>query len=217
MLTNSPPFRGKNRELIFESIKNRPLDFNRKGVKESLAALHDAGELAKDFLSRCMEKDHPEKRPTATELLQHEWVKLGAKDYDVDDVQRLNMGLDLYTARRNTSFQNCVMSFLIEVRSTKEDLKVLGDMFNSMDQNGDGYLRPKRLRIACSTVRMNLRTSLARSQIGTCSSRASARTTRGGSTSMNSSEQPQTDCTSSRQRRTCRWHSTTWTRTEMDT
>ena len=145
MLTNSPPFRGKNRELIFESIKNRPLDFNRKGVKESLAALHDAGELAKDFLSRCMEKDHPEKRPTATELLQHEWVKLGAKDYDVDDVQRLNMGLDLYTARRNTSFQNCVMSFLIEVRSTKEDLKVLGDIFNSMDQNGDGYLSPQEI------------------------------------------------------------------------
>ena len=65
MLTlGSVPFKGKNRERKFENILDRPLDFDRKDVKHQFEALYDQGRLAKDFITRCLNKI-PEERPTA--------------------------------------------------------------------------------------------------------------------------------------------------------
>ena len=64
MLTGYAPFNGRTRDKKFESICNRSLNFEKKGVKERLAAFHNGGALVKDFLSKCMEKK-PEDRPTA--------------------------------------------------------------------------------------------------------------------------------------------------------
>ena len=60
MLTSNVPFKGKDRERKFENICNRPLDFNEKKVKPKFDALLNEGELAKDFISKCLNKDHPE-------------------------------------------------------------------------------------------------------------------------------------------------------------
>jgi serine/threonine protein kinase len=72
LLSGRPPFKGRTKQDIFNSIQDHPLTFDHpiwgKLSKE-----------AKDFIKLALEKDFL-KRPTAAYLLEHEWLTKQIKE-----------------------------------------------------------------------------------------------------------------------------------------
>ena len=67
LLSGRPPFKGKSRDEIFASIKDSPLSFEGKEWDR-------ISDEAKDFIKKALDKT-ADNRATATELLDHEWLK----------------------------------------------------------------------------------------------------------------------------------------------
>ena len=53
---------------------------------------------------------------------------------------------------KNDNFQSCVMSYLIGIKSNKDDLRTLANIFNSLDQNKDGYLSPQEIEDGMKSI-----------------------------------------------------------------
>ena len=76
LLTKTPPFNG-NGQRLYDNIRNRTVDFERFAiVRKAFENLQKGGEPAKDFIRKCLEKK-PSARPTAEQLLKHEWILSG--------------------------------------------------------------------------------------------------------------------------------------------
>jgi calcium-dependent protein kinase len=75
LLCGRPPFRGRAKAEIFNSIENTPLKFDHP-VWEKLS------KESKEFISWALEKDYT-KRPTAKQLLDHEWIRKMIKEPDL--------------------------------------------------------------------------------------------------------------------------------------
>ena len=68
LLTGIVPFPGKNKDQI------GPLVCKKHPSMTLFSKYYDGGKMVKDFICKCLEKN-PAKRPTASELLQHPWIK----------------------------------------------------------------------------------------------------------------------------------------------
>jgi serine/threonine protein kinase len=68
MLCGYPPFHAKGRAALFKKILESEPDFKGKCWK-------NISDEAIEFIKLMLEKD-PEKRPSAKELLDHQWIKL---------------------------------------------------------------------------------------------------------------------------------------------
>ena len=76
ILTKIPPFIGSGQRL-YDNIRNRSVDFEKyASVRSAFENLQKSGEPAKDFIRKCLEKK-PNARPTAEQLLKHEWILSG--------------------------------------------------------------------------------------------------------------------------------------------
>ena len=160
LLTNKMPFYGDKFKQP-DRIKNSALSFERKGVKEKIEALDGEGKLAKEFLTLCMKKEAHE-RPTAEQLMNHAWIQHGVAKYQIDEYAHFNAGIEMATAQRNTDLQQCVMSFLIGVRSNKDELKVLREVFMSIDKNKDGYLSADEIKESMNSHKAELKSILGK-------------------------------------------------------
>lgn len=68
LLTGMTPFTGKTKEEVYDNIKNCEPDFK---VEELKVVSKDA----KDFMQKLFGSKDPAKRMTASEALQHPWLK----------------------------------------------------------------------------------------------------------------------------------------------
>ncbi|KAG2438170.1 hypothetical protein HXX76_005777 [Chlamydomonas incerta] len=67
LLCGYPPFHGENEKKIFEAVVTKPVDF----TSDPWPAISEA---AKDCVRRMLVRD-PKRRATATQILQHEWMR----------------------------------------------------------------------------------------------------------------------------------------------
>ncbi len=87
LLTGRPPFTGKTKEQIFESIKNDPLLFEPKVWKK-------ISPEAREFVEKALVKDKT-KRPSSCELINHPWIKNTVKNPEMHSDVQLNIANQL--------------------------------------------------------------------------------------------------------------------------
>ena len=119
--------------MTFQKIVNEELKL------EPFSKFSDEGELIKDFLSKCLQKD-PKERMTASELINHKWISQNLIECEVPDDKQIDIGLSLYTFKRATTFQSCVISILTRLKPCSKELSTLRNIFNELDTNKDGVL-----------------------------------------------------------------------------
>ena len=77
LLSGRPPFRGKAKQEIFQSIEHSPLKFDHP-IWERLS------KESKEFIKAALEKDYT-KRPSARELLDHDWIRKQVKFPQIEE------------------------------------------------------------------------------------------------------------------------------------
>ena len=97
MLTSEAPFDA-----------NSPSELLRKIQKEKInlapfSVFYNNGELVKDFISKCLEKD-PKNRPSAKELCHHEWISIMQREDMIESENRYQMVHDLGIFKEATTF-----------------------------------------------------------------------------------------------------------------
>jgi calcium-dependent protein kinase len=82
----------------------------------------------------------PLKRPTALELLEHPWMEANSNAGLVSDQAQLDIANNLEDFKASTTFQSGILSFIVGLKSTSQELDELNRMFVMLDTSKDGIL-----------------------------------------------------------------------------
>lgn len=96
LLSGRPPFKGRTKADIFNSIINHPLQFDHP-IWDKISP------EAKNFLKMALEKDY-HKRATAKQLIEHEWLKKSIKESDVRKDVDIGVKNNIEQFRKTTVF-----------------------------------------------------------------------------------------------------------------
>ena len=130
LLCGYPAFCGDDDQEILRLVIKGKYDFDG----EEWA---DISKEAKDLIKKMICK--PERRLSATEVLDHKWVKMMTKGEAKDNLAKIkNLG-GLKKTQHYTKMQQAAMT-AIAVQAGPDDIKNLKDIFLAIDKNGDGTL-----------------------------------------------------------------------------
>jgi serine/threonine protein kinase len=76
LISGRPPFRGKNKNEIFESIKHHDVTFDHEIWTR-------VSPEAKDFIRRALVKNKND-RASAKDLIDHEWIRKQVKSPEIE-------------------------------------------------------------------------------------------------------------------------------------
>jgi calcium-dependent protein kinase len=136
LLSGMPPFYGENDEEIISKVRLGQYSFNSKEWKS-------ISNEAKAFISQMLELN-VRKRLTAYEALNHEWIvknldksqRRPVLPYVFNNLQRFHI---------QNKFQHAVLSFISGHLANKQEIQELSEIFQSIDENGDGKLSREEL------------------------------------------------------------------------
>ena len=125
---------------MYSAILNHPLNL------KPLDRYYAKGDtiLIKDFLEKCLNKN-PAKRPSANELLNHPWIKIMVEEESIDASEQVLAVQNLAAYKDATLFQTSVVTFLVRLKTDKEDISALRRLFTKVDSNHDGFLQPDEI------------------------------------------------------------------------
>lgn len=135
LLSGMPPFYGDNEQQIFDSILRNKVDFDTDPWPKVSAP-------AKECVRRMLERD-PSKRATATEVLNHEWVKENGVAGDVEiepEVLRRIRGFAAMNKLKKEALK------VIASNLPAEEITGLKEMFEAMDKDGSGTITVDEMR-----------------------------------------------------------------------
>lgn len=135
LLCGYPPFYGDDDQEILKMVKKSEFDFDGEEWE-------DVSNDAKDLIKKLICK--PERRLTAAEALQHNWIKTLAKNSKMDKLGKLNVDA-LKKFQYHQKLKQAALT-AIAVHLNPKDIKQLKDVFKSLDRNGDGCLNLEELR-----------------------------------------------------------------------
>lgn len=153
LLCGRPPFRGRSKQEIFQSITLGELMFDHP-IWEKVS-----GE-AKDFIKKALAKDS-NKRPNASELLDHAWIRRFIKEPRVGDEVQLEVVNNLKEFKNTTTFQSGVLSFIVNLKTSSEELEELKNMFLQFDTSRDGTLSIDEIKVGLENVQGPFKTNKA--------------------------------------------------------
>lgn len=133
MLTSSPPYSGDSVSELKNNIKNSDLNLN------GLSVFYKEGRLVKDFLRKCLQKN-PKIRPSAQELLQHDWITKMHKEEIVSEEEKFNIVHNIGYFKKANDFQNNIIYYLSGLKLSKEEKRRARRRFSKIDEDGDGYI-----------------------------------------------------------------------------
>ena len=92
-----------------------------------------------------MLKKEPKERPTAQDVLSNPWLigytRNTIRDQPIDAEVLMNLGVfNVLTIQAKKKLEKSIFSFISTQVTTSKDEKKLGDLFRSLDKNGDGIL-----------------------------------------------------------------------------
>mmetsp|Transcript_10884 Transcript_10884/g.23588 ORF Transcript_10884/g.23588 Transcript_10884/m.23588 type:complete len:492 (-) Transcript_10884:271-1746(-) len=143
LLCGYPPFYGDTDNQIFDSVRTARFDFPSPDWDE----ISDA---AKDFISKLLKRD-PSKRLSASDALNHPWIKMNAVPAPVANHRSKRSSIAF--ASRSIAFikyrdmQKLKKSALgwLATNSTNDDITALKGIFKKIDVNNDGTLTLQEL------------------------------------------------------------------------
>ena len=153
LLCGYPPFKAKNEEAMISLIEKGQFSFDSFEWKQVSVE-------AKSLISRMLTLT-PHLRPTAEECLNDVWLKKALIPLDCSK-EKLEKALTnlknfrvlqkffkrtlLFFKVRN-GLQHAVLAFIVNILTTSEEKIKLIEIFNSLDQDGDGQLTKADLKI----------------------------------------------------------------------
>jgi len=125
LLCGYPPFYGKNDNMILASVKKGTYDFEGKEWK---TVSNNAKELIKKMICA------PEKRLTAEQVLQHEWMKVSDK--------KDSLAINYNTLKSFVAAERLKKVALVYIATqlSGTEIQELAKLFQKLDTNGDGVL-----------------------------------------------------------------------------
>ena len=99
-----------------------------KGVSES----------GRDFITQCLTYNQ-DQRPTASELLQHQWIVELAK-VAVDEAGAIGALRNLKNFRADQTLKQATYAYVASQLLSKQKKEELAKVFKAFDKNGDGRL-----------------------------------------------------------------------------
>lgn len=141
LLTGDPPFNGSNDNEIYRKIQQKKFTFPSP-------AWDKISDDVKDLITKMLAD--PADRLTAEQVLNHTWVKNLAPN-STDSI--LNLNTDNLKKYKNTNkLQKYVLTFIAS-RLKDDDIKVLKDIFMTLDKNQDGTLTLEEIKDGVAAIK----------------------------------------------------------------
>ena len=152
MLLGKLPFHGKNTEDLFNNIKKGEFD-------QTSEEWNSISDNAKDLILKMLEYN-PEKRLSAQECLDHNWIKTLASQSN--PIMLPNVLKNIYNLNAREKLQQATIAFIVHNLNSNKEIEELKKVFQAMDLNNDGMLNYSEIKKAyekyfgvVSEVRMN--------------------------------------------------------------
>jgi calcium-dependent protein kinase len=136
MLTDKFPFVNSKEYDVFEMIEEGK--YNTQLLDDC-----ECSEEAKDLVKKILVKD-PDKRPSASDIIDHPWIKKHYKKRDSHLINRDTLGTLKEFAKKN-ALQKEIYYFLAKIHNEKEILQ-LKQLFNDFDTDNSGNLSMVEIR-----------------------------------------------------------------------
>ncbi len=136
MLTDKFPFVNSKEYDVFEMIEEG--NYNTQLLDDC-----ECSEEAKDLVKKILVKD-PDKRPSASDIIDHPWIKKHYKKRDSHLINRDTLGTLKEFAKKN-ALQKEIYYFLAKIHNEKELLQ-LKQLFNDFDTDNSGNLSMVEIR-----------------------------------------------------------------------
>ena len=137
LLVGSPPFDGDNDSEIWKKIINDEIDYSNPNMK-SLSP------EAIDLLQKILVKN-PDKRLSASEALEHIWIKKNAPHTKVSRVFSRKIYNNLKNFREKSQLSTAVVTFITNYLMNDDELKSLKKLFFELDEKGKGVITKEDL------------------------------------------------------------------------
>ena len=137
LLIGSPPFDGQNDSEIWKKIINDEIDYSNPKMK-SLSP------EAIDLMQKLLIKN-PDKRLSASEALEHIWIKKYAPHTKVSRVFSRKIYNNLKNFREKSQFSTAVVTFITNYMMSDDELKSLKKLFFELDEKGKGVITKEDL------------------------------------------------------------------------
>jgi calcium-dependent protein kinase len=138
MLCGYPPFRGANDKIVLSNIARGYFSFTGK---EWTSISTEAKSLIMKMLTR-----NPSRRPSATEILNDNWIQNRFSNKLQDNLLAVRSLKNLSHFRASRELQKVVMEFIVGQFTTSQETQDLRSAFIALDRNGDGKLSIEELQ-----------------------------------------------------------------------
>ena len=137
LLTGTVPFDGDNDEEIWKKIINDEINYSSPKIK-------NLSPEAKDLLKKLLIKN-PDKRLSASEALEHNWIKKYAPHTKVNRAFSRKIYNNLKNFKEKSQFSSAVVTFITNYMMNDEELKSLKKLFFELDIKGKGVITKEDL------------------------------------------------------------------------
>ena len=137
LLTGSVPFDGKNDDEIWKKIISEEINYSSPKLKS-------LSKEAKDLLKKLLVKN-PDQRLSASEALEHVWIKKYAPHTKVNRVFSRKIYNNLKNFEEKSQFSAAVVTFITNYMMNDDELKLLKKLFFELDVKGKGVITKEDL------------------------------------------------------------------------
>ena len=137
LMWGRPPFDGQTDDEILENVS--------KGVyKTDSAVWKNVSKEGLGLVQKMLTYD-PDKRASAKDALNHEWIRNLTEGINVDENLATGALNNLREFRAERKLQQAVCTFMVSQMATKEEMEELHKAFAQLDKNSDGKLSKDEL------------------------------------------------------------------------
>jgi len=137
LLSGRPPFDGNDDREILSRVK--------QGVYSiSGPEWRNVSKEAIDLVKRMLTFE-PTKRVTASEAIQHSWLKKKSNEEEVNHEATQNALANLKNFRLEQKLQQATLTYIVSQLISKEEMQELQAAFKALDTNSDGKLQREEL------------------------------------------------------------------------
>lgn len=132
LLSGVPPFNGDDDSEILKQVELGKYDLNSEHF-------FNVSNEAKSLIKKLLEYDHT-KRCSASEALEHVWIKERAPNCKLEKKSASKILNGLKTFRADKKLQEATIAFIVDQLISKEEVNELKKVFIELDKDNDGKL-----------------------------------------------------------------------------